>query len=636
MGLLFVYILKSSFSLALFYLFYKLLLNHDTFHRFNRIMLLALIVISALLPLVSTTIAHPTQINHSFMTIEDMLIMQSMATVSEADVISKPQFTWYQIVVLVYFIGLLFFMMRNIWSIYSIVKLIKRGRVVEDNHKVKIIVHDKKLPPFSWLKYILISEKDFNENCADILTHEKAHISRHHSYDIIIADIFIFIQWFNPAAWLLKQELKNIHEFEADDMVLRSGVDAKKYQLLLIEKAVGPKLYSIANNFNHSSLKKRITMMLKKKSNPWARMKYIYVLPVAALAVTAFARPEVNDELERLSEVKISEVSSSIKESIALPEQIKEIVEIDKDAKSAAIANQDDKQSKKLSLRVVDDSGNPIKGAAVVIEGLNDGGITDKNGQFSINTNIGDVICISFVGKESLRFPVKESMMNMKSNLMMFDQVKRMDDVVVIGYGERKEKMQQGNDEDPVFMVVEEMPEFPGGMGKCMEYLAKNIVYPVKAHKDGTEGRVIVQFIISKDGSVKNPFVVRSVSPELDAEAIRVVKGMPNWTPGKQRGENVSVKFTIPISFKLAPQKVEGDGGKPISLFNGSMKLSDKELPLIIVDGKAITNEQMNSLDQKSIESISVNKEKASVDQYIAEYGEKAKNGVMIITTKKK
>lgn len=198
MGLLFVYILKSSFSLALFYLFYKLLLNHDTFHRFNRIMLLALIVISALLPLVSTTIAHPTQINHSFMTIEDMLIMQSMATVSEADVISKPQFTWYQIVVLVYFIGLLFFMMRNIWSIYSIVKLIKRGRVVEDNHKVKIIVHDKKLPPFSWLKYILISEKDFNENSADILTHEKAHISRHHSYDIIIADIFIFIQWFNP------------------------------------------------------------------------------------------------------------------------------------------------------------------------------------------------------------------------------------------------------------------------------------------------------------------------------------------------------------------------------------------------------------------------------------------------------
>ena len=224
----------------------------------------------------------------------------------------------------------------------------------------------------------------------------------------------------------------------------------------------------------------------------------------------------------------------------------------------------------------------------------------------------------------------------MKSNLMMFDQVKRMDDVVVIGYGERKENMQQGNDEDPVFMVVEEMPEFPGGMGKCMEYLARNIKYPVKAHQNGTEGRVMVQFIIAKDGSVKNPFVVRSVSPELVAEAIRVVEGMPNWKPGKQRGENVSVKFTIPISFKLSTKKVEGDGDKSIALFNGSMKLSDKELPLIIVDGKAITNEQMNSLDPKSIESISVNKEKTYTDKYVAEYGEKANNGVMIITIKKK
>ena len=249
MGLFFVYILKSSFSLALFYLFYKLLLNKDTFHRFNRIMLLSLIVISSLLPLINTTVEHPTELNSSFMTIEDLLIMHSMAVVNVDDSLYKPQITWYHIVVMIYFLGVLFFMLRNIWSIYSIVKLIKSGEEVENNNGIKVIVHRKSIPPFSWMKYILISERDYKENYSDILIHEKSHISRRHSFDILLADIFIFIQWFNPAAWLLKQELKNIHEFEADDMVLKSGIDAKKYQLLLIEKAVGPKLFSIANNF---------------------------------------------------------------------------------------------------------------------------------------------------------------------------------------------------------------------------------------------------------------------------------------------------------------------------------------------------------------------------------------------------
>ena len=305
MGIFFVYILKSSFSLALFYLFYRLLLNNDTFHRLNRVMLLILIVISSLLPLINATVTHPTQINQSFMTLEDMLMVQSMAVVNNDGALSSPHFTWYEIVVMIYWIGLIFFMLRNVWSITKIVQLIKSGRMVEDKDGVKIMVHNKKIPPSSWMKYILISERDFNENCADILIHEKAHISRHHSYDIIYADVSIFIQWLNPAAWLIKNELKNIHEYEADDMVLKSGVNAKDYQLLLIKKAVGPKLYSIANNFNHSSLKKRIAMMLKKKSNPWARMKYLYVLHVAAIAVTAFARPEVSVELNRLSEVEI-------------------------------------------------------------------------------------------------------------------------------------------------------------------------------------------------------------------------------------------------------------------------------------------------------------------------------------------
>mgnify|MGYP000237781328 CR=1 FL=1 len=143
------------------------------------------------------------------------------------------------------------------------------------------------------MKFVVISEKDLKENGEEILTHEYAHIRKRHSIDLLIADICIFFQWFNPASWLLKQELQNIHEFEADESVIAQGIDAKKYQLLLIKKAVGTRLYSMANSFNHSSLKKRITMMLKKKSNPWKLSKYLIVFPLAAIAAILFARPNL-------------------------------------------------------------------------------------------------------------------------------------------------------------------------------------------------------------------------------------------------------------------------------------------------------------------------------------------------------
>src|ERR1035437_8970837 len=142
------------------------------------------------------------------------------------------------------------------------------------------------------MRSIVVSSKDLNDNKDIILTHELAHIRLGHSWDLLATDLCILVQWFNPAAWLLRQELQTVHEFEADDKVLQKGIDAKKYQLLIIEKAVGTRLYSMANSFNHGSLKKRITMMLKEKSSPWARAKYAVVLPLAAVALLGFAQPE--------------------------------------------------------------------------------------------------------------------------------------------------------------------------------------------------------------------------------------------------------------------------------------------------------------------------------------------------------
>ena len=318
MGIFFVYILKSSVCLVVFYLFYRLLLSRETFHRFNRVALLSILLLSCLLPLVEVTVEEQTEVHQTMMTLEQWLMLADMMNTADATdlQVEEVTVTWIQVALLVYLAGILLFALRNGYSLLKLGGLLKSGRkenlskYIDEGEKVTLIVHDRDIAPFSWMKYIVISEKDLDENGREILIHELAHIQNRHSWDLLVADICIFFQWFNPASWLLKQELQNIHEYEADETVIEKGVDAKQYQLLLIKKAVGTRLYSMANSFNHSKLKKRITMMLKEKSSPWARMKYLYVLPVAAITLTAFAHPEISNELNEISTIKVNDITS--------------------------------------------------------------------------------------------------------------------------------------------------------------------------------------------------------------------------------------------------------------------------------------------------------------------------------------
>ena len=310
MGTFLVYILKSAVCLAMFYLFYRLLLSKETFHRFNRMALLGVMLLSCLLPLVKVTVEQASPVNAQVMSMEDLLLMYQWN--SEAVVVeegSRP-FHWQEGLVLVYFAGLFFVIVRHLWSLGRMLYLIRHSRCERLDNGIRLVVHRRKLAPFSWMRYIVISETDLKESGHHILVHEMAHIHYRHSWDLLLAEACAWLQWFNPAIWLLKQELQNIHEYEADEEVLRQGINAKEYQMLLIKKAVGARLYSIANSFNHSSLKKRITMMIRKKSNPWARAKYLYVLPLAAVTVAAFARPEISKPLDEILSVKVNDLSA--------------------------------------------------------------------------------------------------------------------------------------------------------------------------------------------------------------------------------------------------------------------------------------------------------------------------------------
>ena len=519
MGTFLVYILKSAACLAVFYLFYKLLMSRDTFHRFNRFALLGLLVLSSLLPLVEVSVNRPAPVHETMLTLEQLLLLADVQ--AEGEIVSQPTTAlWVRVALLVYLAGIVFFAVRNLWSLGRLAVLLRRGRLEQladwlpgRTENVRLVVHNRDIAPFSWMRYIVLSRKDLEENGREILIHELAHIRNHHSWDLLLADLCIFVQWFNPAAWLLKQELQTIHEYEADDTVLREGVDAKKYQMLLIKKAVGTRLYSMANSFNHSSLKKRITMMLKEKSNPWARMKYLYVLPLATLAVSAFARPEVSAVADELSSAKVNDLVASMK------------------------TNQ----------------------------------------------------------LETVSFAVKDTL-------------------------------------TPVFEVVERMPQFPGGVAAQVEYFKKNLRYPAEAKKAGTQGRVVVQFFVNKDGSISNVKVLRGVDPALDAEAIRLVNSMPKWKPGMQKGKAVTVKYTVPVLFSLdeLDEKVRQ---KNLTLIMKGTSAADYADVLILVDGREVTSEILQALNPERIQSISVLKEPSDI---IAKYTtDKSKKSVMLVTLKK-
>ena len=310
MGTFFVYILKTSICLTGFYLFYRLLLSKETFHRFNRVALLGILLLSQLIPFCEITVPKESEVQQTLLTIEQILTLADHVPQTEVEVLPSSIPLWLPVLLCIYLLGILFFLGRNLYSLSHMLRLLHGGRQEKLEKGITLIIHDKNIAPFSWMKYVVISEKDLQENGKEILIHEMAHVHNRHSIDLLISDICIIFQWFNPTSWLLKQELQNIHEYEADETVIRQGINAKQYQLLLIKKAVGTRLYSMANSFNHSKLKKRITMMLKEKSSPWARMKYLYVLPVAAITLTAFAHPEISNELNEISTIKVNDITS--------------------------------------------------------------------------------------------------------------------------------------------------------------------------------------------------------------------------------------------------------------------------------------------------------------------------------------
>ena len=293
----FVYLIKSTISLALFYIVFKLAVSRDKMHSVNRYVLLGILVTSAIIPFADIPVFQENnvipQVEVFRQFVETPVLNNSLPVISEEiQTVQKTITASVNPALLIYLCVILLLFARLIVSIFRVFQIIQKAEKQPFQNYILAVVKDF-IHPFSFLRNIVISEKDYTENKEMVITHEYAHIKHFHAIDLIICELFTAIHWFNPFMWLLRRDLRLIHEYQADQAVLNKGIDATKYQLLVIEKAVGERRFAMANHFTQKPILKRIKMMHRKNLNRWNGLKLILFVPVALLLLQAFSKPEM-------------------------------------------------------------------------------------------------------------------------------------------------------------------------------------------------------------------------------------------------------------------------------------------------------------------------------------------------------
>ena len=567
---LMIYSLKVGGCLAVFYLFFKLLLSRETFHRFNRIVLLGAMVLSFVLPLCVITVYRELPV------LPESPEEEAVTTVA-AEPPAEP-FPWEKLAGGAFVAGAVVTLLGTCCSLFGVVRLVRRGSRERLEDGSVLVRTDRAVTPFSWGRYIFMSGKDLAENGDAILLHERAHLRLRHSLDLIVTDVAGCLQWFNPAMWLLRRELRAIHEYEADEAVLESGVDARDYQLLLIRKAAGGRWYSVANSFNHSKLKNRITMMLRKRSSRWAGARVLLLLPLMGAALGAFAEtayvfPEDKVTKEKPG-IRIRGVkSSSGKEPLVLvdgretvldsikTEQIKTITVL-KD--STVVAVYGEKGRNGVILVEMKKDTEP---ASMYLEVKKAKVVSGKSGTVIVSDSVGTVVTAG-----------------------------QPEEVTVVGYGM---KSKEGN------------------------------VVRLRGHRR-SDSRTVVYLV---DG-VRVP-EIESLDPNR-IESISVLKDAS--VPAEYLAEGCTGVIAIttkrtPDARQAAVESVEGSPDSSTTVCKGSVTVNGafSEGTLILINGKEAAQADVDALKPGRIKKMTVYKG----DEAVKRYGERGRNGVADIRVRK-
>ncbi len=556
-----VYFLKINVAIALFYAFYRLFFYKDTFFTWRRTALLCFFAVSAIVPLFNIQTWIEQQ--------EPMAAMADLyATVvlPELTLTPQPETDWKQL--LADGIGIAYWLVVALLAARFLVQLtgiIRLGRRCPTQKIDDTTVHLLPRPegPFSFFRWIFVyPDAHTGEELHEILTHERTHARQWHSIDVMIGELACIVCWFNPFAWLMKREIRTNLEYMADEKVLETGHDSRTYQYHLLGLSHHKAAATIYNSFNVLPLKKRITMMNKKRTRAIGRTKYLMFLPLAALlmivsnieAVARATQKITAEVMEAVTPAETPEVQPQPENIAPLPKQEPDNIAPSSQTEMNVAPIPQQEKSKKVTYKgkiVDDEAGNPISDVKIIVDHKYQSitkSTVNAQGEFRIETSPEASILFEHTksdGSKLVRFCTPKVLAQMNPDNMVIELIPYID-------------IKTAATEADVYEVVENMPEFPnGGMTALMKYLSDNIRYPEAAHKAGIQGRVTVQFVVGKDGSIGNVSILRGVNADLDAEAIRVISSMPKWKPGTQKGEPVKVKYTVPVMFRLAPEPVE-------------------------------------------------------------------------------
>ncbi len=558
---------KAAIALAVFYMFYRLLLSKETFHRFNRIVLLGTAALSFILPLCVITFVKVVVLPAMTTSSETVLGEVAGTAVTMVPETSEP--IWPIILCIIFCIGALTVLTNTVISIIGIRRIISSGSSQTLESGETLIITETDTAPFSWMKYIVISREDYESGYSQILTHEKAHIALRHSSDILFVDMITTLQWFNPAIWMLKADLRALHEFEADDAVLRSGANIKEYQYLLIRKAVSKSGYSVANSFNHSTLKARITMMLNKKSSRMSAWKALYVIPLVGISLAATAETKVDYQYEdQQPEATADTLKARVVKVHNTPDG--------KDNKNSFREKNlsegrfiIDEEAGSVTMIYFDHNGNELRSQ---IKGMKlDHDIYLHNGNMATPGVVEEclkeedaVLLTAYLKNDKKIRGVVTPNNNYATGT--WDVNKPFDEQETVYHKDGKaykvrggkyieiEESQKSEEKKVIpFQLVAQQPGFNGGdANEFSKWVSENVRYPEKCRQSRVQGRVTLQFTVTEEGKVRDVKVLRSVNDEMDKEAVRVISESPLWTPGRDaNGEIVPVSYTFPVIFSL-------------------------------------------------------------------------------------
>ncbi len=576
------YLLRSAVWITGFALVYLLFLRNERFFLLNRIYLVTGIMASVILPLV--TIRYVVEVS----------AVEAAAEAGPVTAALHEGGTWQNILTIALFAiwlaGAGVMLLRYVRQILPVLRA--AGETDQPSgYPVKVLRSPEFSGSFSLFSFVVVNPSVTETETREIMNHEMVHIRQKHWFDLVLSSLLCTVQWFNPAAWIYSRFIRQNHEYLADEEALQRSSDPAVYRAVLLNQIAGSPVIDLGNFFSYSLNKKRFLMMKNTFNSPYRRLRLLLILPVAALVLYAFAEPQYKvisgepelsssevvmaDMTKNVSGVVTDEKGGPLEGAVVLVKGTTVGTTTDPSGRFALKDVPDDAVlvisyvgyvTKAVSVKaagnyittqlqwgnIITDTVNvapppppppPPAGMSKALVIL-DGKVTDKPlseidpALISEIRVIKDEQAVAKYGEKG-----RSGVIEISTKKNAVASPGKLKDVSVTGYDKEENK--------EVFVVVEEMPEFPGGEEGMWSWIGQNIRYPEQAKREGIQGVVVVNFVVDKTGKVGNINVVRSVNPLLDAEAIRAMGEMPVWKPGTQKGKAVDVKYTIPVKFSL-------------------------------------------------------------------------------------